>query len=442
MANKNKYESVLCKIAGHNENDLTRMFAVILNYNKSSLKRLLEHAKLLDYLIDEVLISTQFRDISYVKDSVNDKKKFGGIFDLEINLKNCFKIIIEAKLQSRPDNLEQLERYANKLKEEKNNEKFPIVKLIFLTKYNEEMKYNALKSKNILSENEIIYIRWMEKVNDSCSIFDLMNESMDKSNKINNDFLEYLKELATPTDECYIGIVRNNSEFINLKQTLTYGYTSEDLFSFEERTPRDYSQLRQYLENEHYFVSEVENIDENVPNIIKISNGAKLIELVIHNDSTSKLIIDGNESEKFELEQKDDRLFFFEELSRQPRSPVAKFFLPYKHQTNFKREGLEGGISHYAKIKQINEDGKIIIESLNPFPKNKIIKLSGRSGNSHFDTSFEIIKKALYYVENRNQFLDNNHRLQKLEHWKDVKIPDTEEWRWLKEWDPEQLLIE
>lgn len=131
------------------------MFAVVLNYNKSSLKRLLEHVKLPDYeLIDDVLISTQFRDISYLNDSEN----VGGIFDLEINLKNCFKIIIEAKLQSRLDNLEQLERYANKLKEEKDNEKFPIVKLIFLTKYNEEMKYNALKSKNILSENEdLIY---------------------------------------------------------------------------------------------------------------------------------------------------------------------------------------------------------------------------------------------------------------------------------------------
>lgn len=187
MANKSKYESVLCKIAGHNENDLTRMLAVVLNYNKSSLKRLLEHVKLPDYeLIDDVLISTQFRDISYLNDSEN----VGGIFDLEINLKNCFKIIIEAKLQSRPDNLEQLERYANKLKEEKDNEKFPIVKLIFLTKYNEEMKYNALKSKNILSENEdLIY-----KISNSNDHFFVINSIGGKKDTLISDFKEFLSD--------------------------------------------------------------------------------------------------------------------------------------------------------------------------------------------------------------------------------------------------------
>ncbi len=439
MLNKRKCEKVLCNIAGYDENDLTRVFALILNYDRDLLKKFFEHIGFPDNdRINEVIITTQRRDISNATDSTDEKKLFEGIFDIEIYLKNSFRVIIEAKLELEPKSTEQLKRYANILKCDKEKGIFPIVRLIFITKYNQEKVYNDFLKEKVLTKEETYYLRWLEKVGSSPSIYDLLEQTIEYNKEFHKDFLDYLNELATPTDECYVGIVRDYSKLEDLKTTLTYKYTPEELFCLREHPSRDYSQLIEFLKDKY-------NIDwmkpENIKiesNKIEISNGTNSIIILFGIDNTATLEIVNNVVE-FDVTKKNSQIIFYEKTFKSHEFGGAKYFIPYKKQGNFESDG---GIDCYAKIEDTYEDGTIKLKSIIPFPKNKMIKLSGKSGNSHFHTSFEIIKKTLYYVENRNQYLDNNHRLQKPEHWKDVKIPDTEEWRWLKEWDPEQLLIE
>lgn len=342
-------KSKLCNIAGHNENDLTRMLAIILNYNRPSLTKFLENIGIsVNDRIGEVVITTQLRDISQSTDTQDEMRILRGIYDTEIYLQGSFKVIIEAKLESRPDSLKQLKRYAENLKIQKESKIFPVVRLIFLTKYNEEKMFKEFLENNALSKEESIYLRWLKKVRESPSIFALMEQSLDSNNDMNKDFLNYLKELATPTDDFYVGIIRNITEFNDLRNTLTYKYTP--------------------LTAKHRY----------------------------------------------------------HEFSG------AEYFIPYRMKTNFQHmpEGIDYGMDCYAKIDIGSKDIKL--QKLIKFPRGLCIKLRGQGGGkSHFPTSLEILRKALYHG------VDERHRLQKPEDWVDIEIPDNDDWRWLKEWNPD-----
>lgn len=350
MSIKSICKSKLCNVAGHNENDLTRMFAIILNYNRPSLTKFLDNIGIpMKDRIDKVGITTQLRDISLTTDSKDEKRMLKGIYDIEIYLKDCFKVIIEAKLESRPDSLKQLKRYAENLKIQKESGIFPVVRLIFLTKYNEEKMFREFLVDNALTQEESIYLRWLKKVKNSPSILELMEQSLDSNNNdMNKDFLNYLKDLAPPNDDFYVGIIRNINEFNNLIKTLTYKYPP--------------------LTAKH----------------------------------------------------------------RNHEFSGAEYFIPYKQKENFRDRpnGIDFGMDCYAKIDIGSQEIKL--QALKSFPNGLHIELRGRGGGkSHFPTSLEILRKALYHG------VDETHRLQKPEDWVDVEIPDNDEWRWLREWNPD-----
>ncbi len=343
-------KSKLYDLAGHNENDLTRLFAIILNYNRPSLTKFLENIGIsMNDRIDEVKITTQLRDIFKSTDTKNEKRMLSGIYDIEIYLQGSFKVIIEAKLESRPDSLNQLKRYAENLKIDKDSGNFPIVRLIFLTKYNQEKMFKEFLDNNALSKEESIYLRWLKKVGNFQSIFDLI-EQLDNSNnsELYKDFLLYLKELATPNDDFYIGIIRSIDELNELKETMVYKY----------------------------------------------------------HPITAK--------------------------HRKHEFSGAEYFIPYKMKTKFQHlpEGINYGLDCYAKIDIGSKDIKL--QKIIKFPKGLRIELEGKGGGkSHFPTSLEVLRKALYHG------VDENHRLQKPEDWIYVEVPDNNEWRWLREWNPD-----
>lgn len=342
-------KSKLCNIAGHNENDLTRMLAIILNYNRPSLTKFLENIGIsVNDRIGEVVITTQLRDISQSIDTQDEMCILKGIYDIEIYLQGSFKVIIEAKLESVPESLNQLKRYAENLKKEKESGIFPIIRLIFLTKYNQEKMFKEFLANNALSKEESIYLRWLKKVGNFQSIFDIMEQLGDSNNSgMHKDFLLYLKELATPNDDFYVGIIRSIDEFNKLKETMTYKY----------------------------------------------------------HPVTAK--------------------------HRKHEFSGAEYFIPYRMKTNFQHmpEGIDYGMDCYAKIDIGSKDIKL--QKLIKFPRGLCIKLRGQGGGkSHFPTSLEILRKALYHG------VDENHRLQKPEDWVDIEIPDNDDWRWLKEWNP------
>jgi len=323
------------------------MLAIILNYNRPFLTKILENIGIsVNDRIGEAVISTQLRDISQPTDTPDEMRLLKGIYDIEISLQGSFKVIIEAKLESVPESLNQLKRYAENIKIQKESGNFPVVRLIFLTKYNEEKMFKEFIENNVLSKEESIYLRWLKKVRESPSIFELMEQSLDSNNEMNKDFINYLKELATPNDDFYIGIIRSIDEFNKLKETMTYKY---------------YPVTAQHRKHEF---------------------------------------------------------------------SGAEYFIPYRMKKKFQQQPEGYGIDCYAKIDFGSKDIKL--QKLIKFPRDLCIKLRGRGGGkSHFPTSLEILRKALYHG------VDENHRLQKPEDWEDIEIPDNDEWRWLREWNPD-----
>ncbi len=214
--NSAKSENALWNIVGHRENDLTRMFALILNYNRNSLENLLE-----TFGINNV--KTKINDVKIVTQERSNQE---GIYDIVIFLNNEFKLIIEAKLKDITRDLDQLLLYSETLAKDKNDKKFENVKLIFLTKYNQTHVYkNLLENQSFLKADEIVYCRWMKKYNNINSIYEILENTGDIqiSNNLYQDFLTYLK-ILTPSEEFFIGSVKNSTQWDKILKERKYEF--------------------------------------------------------------------------------------------------------------------------------------------------------------------------------------------------------------------------
>lgn len=166
MTNENNSTSQndLYKIAGHKENDLTRMFALILNYNRNSLEKLLQSFG--------VVLDDKINDVKIVAQDYSQPDE--GIPDIVISLINKFEIFIEAKLESITHDTEQLKRHSEKLYAKRNDNL--VIRLVYLTKYAQSNIYQELKANSRLTDDEIIYCRWMKQFEDVDSIYNIFKK--------------------------------------------------------------------------------------------------------------------------------------------------------------------------------------------------------------------------------------------------------------------------
>lgn len=203
----------LYKIAGHGENDLTRMFALILNYNRNFLEKLLQSF--------DVIVDDKINDVKIVAQDYSQPNE--GIPDIVISLNNKFEIFIEAKLESITHDTEQLKRHYEKLYSKKNNNL--VVRLVYLTKYAQGNIYEELKADCRLTDDEIIYCRWMKQFENIDSIYNILKNTGKTTLPENfyNDFLDYMGYLAQP-DDFFIGQIKDRHQWDKLFSDQSYEF--------------------------------------------------------------------------------------------------------------------------------------------------------------------------------------------------------------------------
>ena len=217
--NTSKGENVLWNIVGHRENDLTRMFALVLNYNRNLLEKVLESFGIND-------VKTKINDVKIV---TQERSKQKGIYDIVIFLNNEFEIIIEAKLEDITRDLDQLLLYSETLAKDKNDNKFENVKLVFLTKYDQShVCGNLLKNYSFLTGDELIYCRWTKQYNKINSIYNTLKEADNTSLPSNfyKDFLDYLENL-TISEEFLICSIENNHQWEKVTSEGKYEFKAQ-----------------------------------------------------------------------------------------------------------------------------------------------------------------------------------------------------------------------
>lgn len=215
MINENNSisKNALYDIVGHNENDLTRMFALILNYNKSSFEKLLQSFG--------VVLDDKINDVKIVAQDYSQPDE--GIPDIVISLNNKFEIFIEAKLESITFDTAQLQRHSEKLYNKKDNTL--IVRLVYLTKYDQSNIYQELKANSRLNDDEIIYCSWMKKFENIDSIYNILKNAGNTTlpENLYNDFLCYMEYLAHP-DDFFIGQIKDQQQWEKLFSDQSYEF--------------------------------------------------------------------------------------------------------------------------------------------------------------------------------------------------------------------------